>query len=103
LERDAGARDSPACSKVKDYAGGNASLILGVASETGDEVVDLDGANPDVRNKLQVDAGAEGGGESGSGAGQDGERSAGAGESTGRDGLMRATEENVSEGRDAAG
>jgi hypothetical protein len=37
-------------SEVEDGAGGDARLVLGVGVEASDEVVDLDGSNPDVRN-----------------------------------------------------
>lgn len=90
---------------MKDYAGGDTGLILGVAAEACDQVIELDRANPEMRDEFEVNARAETGGKGGVGAGGDG--SVGStnrdGERAGDDGLMGATKENVGEGGDARG
>jgi hypothetical protein len=92
---------------VEDYAGGDADLVLGVAGEARDEVVHLDGANPEVRNEFQVDAGTEGGGEGGvAGTGNGVVGKIGRdriGSDAGTDGLVGGTEENMGERGDARG
>ena len=43
---------------MEDEAGGDAWLVLGAVVEMSKQVIDLDGANPEVRDELEVDAGA---------------------------------------------
>jgi len=72
----------------------------------GEEVVDLDGAEPDVRDKSDIDAATPGFSEGMKGVGSDSVRTAGSDgdgdvKGTGSDGLMHATEEEMSEGRNS--
>ena len=93
-------------SEVEDEAGGDARLVLGAVVEASEQVVDLDGANPEVRNDFQVDASADGGGERVNRVGKDligAHTGRAAIDDTRGDGLMRTAEEQVGKGRDAGG
>ena len=54
-------------------------MVLGAVVEAGEDVIELDGAKPDVGDELEVDAGPEGGGERMHGVGLDGKLAAGRG------------------------
>jgi len=85
---------------VEDEAGGDAGLVLRAGVQLGDKVIELDGAEPEMGNELDVNAGADDGGEGGSASGLNGEVAASGGELAGGDGLMRAAEEHMGERRD---
>jgi hypothetical protein len=88
---------------MEDETSGDTWLVLGGGAETRHEVVDLDGANPDVGNELQVNACADGGGERRVAARKNGVvRERAAGNRARANGLVRAAKQNMSERGDAS-
>ena len=89
---------------MKEETSGDTWLVLGGGAETRHEVVDLDGANPDMGNELQVNARADGGGERRVAARQNGVVGEGTTRNRARaNGLVRAAKQNMSEWGDASG